>query len=104
MPPSLAAASASRVTRAWLWAVTIRSVSGAISEADDALRIGLHHDLDSGGPRGGGQPVLAVVDDDAGDIDPVLAQRVECRHAEMAGTDQGDPHVFRPSLIRPICR
>ena len=69
-----------------------------------AFRIGLHHDLDPGGPRGGGKPVLAVVDDDADDIDPVLAQRVECRHAEMAGTDQGDPHVFRPSLIRPVCR
>jgi hypothetical protein len=35
----------------------------------------------------------------------VLPQRVECRHAEMAGTNQGDPHVFCPSsLIRPVCR
>jgi hypothetical protein len=34
----------------------------------------------------------------------VLTQRVECRHAEMAGTDQGDPHVFCPSLIKPVCR
>src|SRR5262245_28287035 len=37
MPPSLAACSASRLTRAWLWAVTIRSVSGAISEAVTSL-------------------------------------------------------------------
>jgi hypothetical protein len=69
-----------------------------------AFRIGLHDDLDPGGPRSGGKPVLAVVNDDADDIDPVLTQRVECRHAEMAGTDQGDPHVFYPSLIRPVCR
>src|SRR5262249_19003344 len=32
MPPSLAAVSASLATRAWLWAGTIRSVLGAISE------------------------------------------------------------------------
>ena len=65
---------------------------------DHEFRIGLQDDLDPGGPRGGGKPVLAIVNDDADDIDPVLAQRVECRHAEMAGTDQGDPHVFCPSV------
>jgi hypothetical protein len=37
MPPSLATASASRVMRAWLWAVTIRSLSGAISAAETNL-------------------------------------------------------------------
>ena len=71
---------------------------------DDELRIGLYHDLDAGGPRRGGEPVLAVVDDDADDIDPVLAQGIECRHAEMAGADQGDSHLFCPSFVRPVCR
>ncbi len=71
---------------------------------DDEFRVGLHHDLDPGGARGRGETILAVVDDDANDIDAALAQHVECRHAEMAGTDQGNPHMFRPSLVRPICR
>ena len=61
MPPSFAAASASWLMRAWLCAVTIRSVSGAISEADDELGIGLHDDLDPGGLGRGGQPVFGVV-------------------------------------------
>ena len=68
------------------------------------FRVGLHHDLDAGGLRRGRQPVLAIVNDDADDIDAVLAQHIECCHAEMAGTDQGDPHVFRPSFVRSICR
>jgi hypothetical protein len=30
----------------------------------------------------------------------VLAQHVEGRHTEVAGTDERDPHVFFPSLER----
>ena len=97
MPPSFAAASASLPMRAWLCAVTIRSVSGAISDADHELGIGLHGDLDSGGPGSSGQPVLGVGHHDPGDLDAVFAQHVQGRHAEMAGADKGDPHgFFRP--------
>ena len=60
MPPSLAAASASLPIRAWLCAVTIRSVLGRDLGGDDQLGIGLHHDLDAGGLGGRGKPVLGV--------------------------------------------
>ena len=56
------------------------------------LGIGLHHDLDPGGAGGGGQAVFGVGDHDPDDVDAVLAQHVQCRHAEMAGADQGNPH------------
>ena len=39
-----------------------------------------------------GQPVLGVGDHDADDIDAVLAQHIQGRHAEMAGADEGNPH------------
>ena len=54
--------------------------------------VGLHRDLDPGGPCRRGQPVLAVGDNDPDDIDAVLAQHIEGRHAKMAGADEGDPH------------
>src|SRR5450755_109412 len=83
MPPSLAAANASREMRAWLCAVTIRSEPGAISEATTSL--GLACNLTS-----------------------IPAEHVKGRHAEMAGTDEGDPHgglsvlseASRPSIPR----
>ena len=71
---------------------------------DHEFRVGLHSDLDTRGLGRGGQPVFAVVNDDAHDIDPVLAQHVEGRHAEVAGTDKRNPHVLCPWLVRPICR
>ncbi len=55
--------------------------------------IGLHGDLDAGSTGGRGKPVFAVGDDDPDDLDAVLAQHVECRHAEMARADQGNPHI-----------
>jgi hypothetical protein len=33
-----------------------------------------------------------------------LAQHIEGRHAEVAGADEGNPHLFFPSLVRRICR
>jgi hypothetical protein len=59
---------------------------------DHEFRIGLHRDRDSGVAGRGREPVLGVSDDDASDFDAVLAQHVQCRHAEMAGADQGNPH------------
>jgi hypothetical protein len=38
------------------------------------------------------KPVVGVGYHDPDDIDAVLAQHVQCRHAEMTGTDEGDPH------------
>jgi len=95
MPPSLAAASASLLTRAWLCAVTIRSVFAAISDAGDDFRVGLYHHLDTGGSGGCRQPVFTVVNDDPRDVDAAFAQHIESRHAEMAGADEGDPHKFK---------
>ncbi len=54
--------------------------------------IGLYGDLDLGGTGRRGKPVFGVGHDDPDDFDAVLAQHVECRHAEMAGSDQGNPH------------
>ncbi len=59
---------------------------------DHELGIGLHRDLDSGGPGRRGKPVVGVGHHDPDDVHAVLAQHVESRHAEMAGADEGDPH------------
>ena len=104
MPPSLAAASASLRDAGMAVGGHDQVGIGRDLRRDDEFGIGLHHDLDSGGLGRGGQPVFAVVDDDPCDLDPVLAQHVEGRHAEMAGADEGNPHLFCPSLVRPICR
>ena len=67
----------------------------------DEFGIRLHRHVDTSGLRRGCQPVLRVMNDDPGDLDPVFAQHVEGRYAEMAGADEGDPHVFYPSLGHP---
>ena len=102
MPPSFAAASASLLTRAWLWAVTIRSVSLSDFRSHHELGIGLHGHLDAGGVRRGGQPVLGVGDHHPDDLDAVFSQHVERRHAEMAGADEGNPHDGVPSLGQAV--
>ena len=63
----------------------------------DEPGVGLNNNLDSGGLGGAHQSILCVMHDDPGDIDSVLPQHVQGRHAEMAGADKGDPHgCFRP--------
>ena len=66
--------------------------------------VGLHDDLDSASLAAAANRSSPSCNDDPGDIDAVLPQHVECRHAEMAGADQGDPHECCPWLVRPICR
>ena len=59
---------------------------------DHELGIGLHDDFDPGGTRRGGKPVFGVGDHHPDDLDAMLPQHLEGRHAEMAGADQGNPH------------
>jgi hypothetical protein len=43
------------------------------------------------------------MDHDPGDLDAVLAQHIEGRHAEMAGADEGNPHgLIRPGSSRTV--
>jgi hypothetical protein len=53
---------------------------------------GLHDNLDPGGLRRSREPVLGIGHDDPDDVDTMLAQHIESRHAEMAGADEGNPH------------
>jgi hypothetical protein len=68
---------------------------GTISDlrGDYQLVIGLHDDLDSGGTGRRGKPVFGVGHDDPDDLDAMPPQHIKCRHAEMAGADEGNPHV-----------
>src|ERR1700753_3020434 len=115
MPQSLAPASASLLIRAWLCAVRIRSVFGAISEATTSFGLACTttsipaalaaaasrssascpHPLAPRRVRGGGEPILGVVHHDPDDVDLVLPEHVQGRHAKMAGADKGDPHGRR---------
>ena len=56
--------------------------------------IGLHDDFDPRSPCRGGKPVLAIGHHHPGDLDPMVSQHVECRHAEMAGADEGNAHGY----------
>ena len=56
------------------------------------FRIGLHGNRDPGVAGGGREPVFAIRNDNPDDVDTASAQHFQCRHAKMAGTDEGDPH------------
>jgi hypothetical protein len=68
---------------------------GTISDlrGDYQLVIGLHDDLDFRGTGRRGKPVFGVGHDDPDDLDAMPPQHIKCRHAEMAGADEGNPHV-----------
>src|ERR1700720_3284880 len=61
------------------------------------LGTGLHDDPDPRSPRSRRQPVFGIGHHDPGDLDTVLAQHIQCRHAEVAGADEGNPHDIVPS-------
>src|SRR5262249_14703568 len=48
--------------------------------------------LDAGGLGRCRKPVLAVMDHDAGDLDPMRLEHVQGRHPEMTGTNERNPH------------
>src|SRR5580698_3889169 len=68
--------------------------------SDHEFRIGLHNHLNTGCARGRGKPVFSVYNDHPDDVDAVLTQHLQGRHAEMARADKGNPHSLS-SVCRP---
>src|ERR1700743_357966 len=92
MPPNRALSRASWLTRAWLCAVTIRSVPSGISEATTSFGSACTVTLIPAARAAAPSRSSGAAPPTPPDFGPVLAQHVQGRHAEMAGADESDPH------------